>query len=62
MIPKMSVNPTPRKNSSAACDRALTLWFSRNASVVTWAAGKRGAVFGLQRVARAADTPEWLAV
>src|SRR5690349_20450576 len=30
MIPKIRVSPTPRKNSRAACDRALTLWVTRN--------------------------------
>src|SRR5262249_13318874 len=33
MMPKISVRPTPRKNSRAACDSALTPWVRRNASV-----------------------------
>src|ERR1700724_3442509 len=31
MMPKISVRPTPRKNSSAACDSALTDWVRRKA-------------------------------
>src|SRR5690242_16777486 len=31
MIPKIKVRPTPRKNSSAACDSALRLWVMRKA-------------------------------
>src|SRR6185312_1074712 len=30
MIPKISVSPTPRKNSNAACDSALALSVTRN--------------------------------
>src|SRR5262245_58153534 len=33
MMPKISVRPTPRKNSRAACESALTPWVSRSASV-----------------------------
>src|ERR1700722_70598 len=29
MIPKFSVRPTPRKNTNAACDRALRHWVMR---------------------------------
>src|SRR5438874_345886 len=29
MMPKISVSPTPRKNSSAACDSALRLWVTK---------------------------------
>src|SRR5438128_1372264 len=41
MIPKIRVSPTPRKNSRAACDSALTLWVTRNETNDT--AGPRGA-------------------
>src|SRR5271154_5416033 len=36
MIPKISVSPTPRKNSSAACDNAFRHCTSRNANVSMW--------------------------
>jgi hypothetical protein len=35
MMPKIRVSPTPRKNSSAACDRALTLSVTRKPSKST---------------------------
>src|SRR6185312_10249343 len=31
MMPKISVSPTPRKNSSAACESALRHWVTRKA-------------------------------